>query len=191
MITICTPTRDDVDAGFAMSLAYLMRSYTDSNFIVMLGTLLPNLRQGLVKQAMSIGSSHVLFIDSDMSFPPYTLHQLMRADKDIIGANCVQRTQDEWTARKDGHFVSSLNKTGIEQVDTLGFGVTLIKMKVFETVERPWFNTPYDGEKHEGEDVSFCRKARDAGFKIFIDHDLSQEIGHVASTIKSPKHMTL
>jgi hypothetical protein len=32
-----------------------------------------------------------------------------------------------------------------------------------------------------GEDVFFCQKAAAAGFKIWIDHDVSKEIGHIGT----------
>jgi hypothetical protein len=127
---------------------------------------------------MDLHASHVLFIDSDMRFPSDTLERLLKHDVDIVGANCVQRTQKQFTARKNGEFVSSIGKTGIEEVDTLGFGVTLIKAEVFEKMEEPWFHTPFDGNKHVGEDVYFSTMAGKNGYKIYIDHDLSQHIKH-------------
>jgi hypothetical protein len=32
-----------------------------------------------------------------------------------------------------------------------------------------------------GEDVFFCKKARELGHKIYIDHDVSHEIGHIGT----------
>lgn len=178
MIAICTPTRDTVNAGFAYDLISLLRRTSEAIWTVSQGTLLCNLRGLLVKTALSNGASHILFIDSDMRFPDDTLNQLLLRDKDIIAANCKQRTQNEWTARKDETFISSQNKTGVEIVDTVGMGVTLITRKVFETIPEPWFATPWDGTKHVGEDIYFCEMARRAGFTINIDHDLSQQVRH-------------
>lgn len=176
MIVIATPSRDKVEATFTYDLVQLIQNTKDVVFAVSLGTYLQNLRTSLVKQAVLSGATHILFIDSDMRFPNDTVERLLKHNKDIVGANCRQRTQNEWTARKDDKFISSDNKTGLEEVDTLGFGVTLIKLDVFG--EQPWFAMPFHEEKFIGEDVFFSHYAKEKGFKIWIDHDLSQEIKH-------------
>ncbi len=178
MKAICTPTRDQLYAGFTYDLVNLIKVSPETIFTITQGTLLANLRELLAKTCVENNITHLLFIDSDMRFPPDTMERLVKRDCDIIGANCKQRTQDEWTARKDGKFIDSFGKKGIEEVDTLGFGVTLIKTSVFKKMAEPWFSTPWDGTKHVGEDVYFCTMARIAGFKIMVDHDLSKEIKH-------------
>jgi len=42
---------------------------------------------------------------------------------------------------------------------------------VFESLSEPWFETPWRTDKrgYIGEDVFFCRKARAAGFRIYIE----------------------
>lgn len=180
MIALFTPTRDTVTAGFAFDLAQLIRHDPETLFAISQGTYLNNLRTLAARAAIDRGMTHLLFIDSDMRFPPDTAIRLRARDRAIVGANCRQRTQQEWTARRDGRFVSSTGRSGLDTVDTLGMGVTLIATEVFNRLEAPWFDQPYDSGtgKHIGEDVSFCLKARAAGFTIHIDHDLSQQIRH-------------
>ncbi len=179
MILIATPTRDQMYAGFTVDLVNLV-SFCKTGFMVTQGTILPNLRNLLAGKAVENDYSHVLFIDSDMRFPCNTVDRLLAHDVGIVGANCKQRTQDEWTARKEGKFITSENKTGLEEVDTIGMGVTLIKTDILTSLREPWFSTPYDQEsrKHIGEDVYFCQMAKARGFSIWIDHDLSQEVRH-------------
>ena len=71
--------------------------------------------------------------------------------------------------------------TGLQEVGSVGMGVMLIKANVFAKLAEPWFETPWRHDKrgYIGEDVFFCKKAREAGFKIWIDHDVSKEIGHI------------
>lgn len=180
MRIICTPTRDNVTAGFAFDLAQLVSKHPETMFTVCQGSLLSNLRTSLVDAAIAGHFAKTIFIDSDMRFPPDTVQRLIDRKVDIIGANCKQRTQDQWTARKDDQFISSIGKTGIEEVDTIGFGVTLIRTEVFLRLVKPWFAIPWDTSvnKHVGEDVYFCHMAREAGYKIYVDHDLSQEVKH-------------
>lgn len=187
MIVVATPCRDTVQATFASDLVSLVREPPGTAFIICQGSYIPNNRIKLVQTAIEVKASHILFIDSDMRFPSDTIERLLKANKDIVGANCKQRTQDEWTARKGDKFVSSTGRTGLEEVDTLGFGVTLIDMKVFNgalrKIPEPWFAMPYHtrDKKLVGEDVYFCTVAKEQGFKIWIDHDLSQEVKHTGS----------
>lgn len=180
MHLVATPARMTVNAGFCADLTELLKSSQSANFAIFEGSILQNLRGQAAKLAIKCGASHLLFIDSDMRFPHDTLKRLLSHNVYIIGANCKQRTRDEWTARKDGQFISSVGKQGIEEVDTIGMGVTLIRTDAFRSLPEPWFSTPFDGklEKHVGEDVYFCELARDAGISIFIDHDLSQHVRH-------------
>lgn len=178
IVTICTPSRESVLATFTYDLTRLLKTSPEAEFIIALGTYLQNLRTSLVNQSIKMGASHVLFIDSDMRFPHDTLKRLLAHDLDIVGANCKQRTQDAWTARRGDKFVSSTEKSGLEEVDSLGFGVTLIKTDVFVKMKEPWFAMPFDGEKYIGEDIYFSHHVKESEYKIFIDHDLSQEIKH-------------
>ncbi|GAG60555.1 unnamed protein product, partial [marine sediment metagenome] len=51
-----------------------------------------------------------------------------------------------------------------------GFGITLVKVDVFDKLEWPyWDNIRSPGAIERGEDLYFCRKAIDAGFDIWCD----------------------
>lgn len=181
MIAICTPSRDVVQATFTYDLVQLVQHMPAVLFTIALGTTLPNLRTSLVRRALSAQASHILFLDSDMRFPADTLDRLLPAEAAIIGANCQQRTQQHTTARVGDQFVSSQDRIGRQTVETLGFGVTLIRADVFSRIPEPWFGMPFDGDKYVGEDVFFCHRAREAGLTIQIDHDLSQLVKHTGS----------
>lgn len=188
MIVIGTPTRDTLTAGYVLDLIGLLKYSPEAELGLAIGTLIPSNRITLVRAAIQNNASHILFIDSDMRFPNDTLEKLLSHNKDIIGANCRQRTQDAWTATKNLEFISSYNKTGLEEVDTIGMGVTLIDMNVFTSsfrkIKEPWFQTPYHtlDKKLVGEDVYFCTIAKENGFKIWVDHDLSQDVKHISTT---------
>jgi hypothetical protein len=182
MIVLATPTRDLVTALFAGDLLKLCRRHPEMRFAAPLGIYIANLRQSAVSIAQQTGASHLLFIDADMRFPEDTLDRLLAADKDIVAANCVMRTMPEWwVARKAGQVVSSVGRSGLEQVDSVGCGVMLIRLAVFDDLPRPWFSTPWNGQDHDGEDLYFCRLARAHGFAVWIDHDLSQAVRHTGS----------
>lgn len=182
MIVVATPTRDTVTAGFAGDLVKLCRRHPDLRFAALLGIYIANLRQMGVTLARQVGASHILFLDSDMRFPEDTLDRLLAAGKDIVAANYVQRTMPEWwVARKQGASVSSAGRTGYERVESVGCGVMLITLSVFDTLPQPWFSTPFNGSEHIGEDLYFCQHARAKRFDVWIDHDLSQAVGHTSA----------
>jgi hypothetical protein len=58
----------------------------------------------------------------------------------------------------------------------------LIDACVFKDLEKPWFYFEQLPQgKVLGEDIYFCIKASDAGFKTYVDHDLSLEIKHIGT----------
>lgn len=179
MVVIATPTRDSITAPTVGDLVKLLRQHPDAKFLAPLGIYIAALRQMAVSMARQVGASHILFIDADLRFPENTLDRLLAHDREIVAANYVQRTMDAWcVSRVKGQSLSSEGRTGLQPVDSTGFGVMLIKCSVFDHLELPWFDTPFDGQTHVGEDVYFCRKAREAGLSVWIDHDLSQDVRH-------------
>jgi cellulose synthase/poly-beta-1,6-N-acetylglucosamine synthase-like glycosyltransferase len=197
-VGICIPSRGEMEIGTAFDLA-LMTSY-DSKFrkgeqaiYTVNGTLIFDQREKLAIAALDENCDWILWVDADMRFPKNTIERLMRHNKDICGVNATTRTipvkataknlvinEEEktnvWTQ------VSSKGKTGIEKVTSIGCGVMLVKRKVFEKTPQPWFwFYQLPGNKVLGEDVHFCVAAHDAGFETWVDHGLSNEIGHVGS----------
>ena len=187
MILIATPTRGQIEASTASDIVQLVKRFPDADWALGFGTILSNNRTLLIHAAVKAKASHILFIDSDMRFPPDALERLLSHKKDIVGVNYRQRTNDQYTARKDGNFISSRERTGTEEVDTIGFGMVLIDICIFTSSLRPMpsdcFAMNFDPSLglFAGEDVNFCNEARKLGYKIFVDHDLSKEIKHIGS----------
>jgi len=190
-IAVCTPARDMVHSNFTFCLVNMVAYHTLNTpdaicLKINQGTLIQNQRADLCLEAMREDCTHVLFIDSDMTFPQDMVGRLLAHDKDIVATNCARRRMPTGpTARcLEGQLVYSMpESTGLEEVESIGMGVMLISRKVFESLSEPWFETPWRTDKrgYIGEDVFFCRKARAAGFKIYIDHDVSKEIGHIGT----------
>lgn len=196
-IGICIPSRGDMDVGTGFDLAimsaYDARFRKDGELAIysVAGTLIFDQREKLVQHALDGNCDYILFIDSDMRFPKTTIDRLLKHDKPIVGVNATTRTvpvkptakQLEIDAEKKENFwypVISKGKTGIEQVTAIGCGVMLVKAEVFRNTPQPWFwFYQIPGGKTLGEDVHFCIAAADAGYETWVDHDLSQEIGHV------------
>jgi hypothetical protein len=190
-VAVCVPAMDHIHTTFFTDFLQLM--VHSATFcaafhpIVVRDTILQRSRSILAGHALKHAeTTHVLFIDSDMRFPSYALKMLIDADKDIIGANYRHRSDvvDSVARSDDDEKVFSAGRTGLQSVLHTGTGFLLIKRAVFEKIEKPWFETTYRHKQDDwlGEDVYFCIRARQAGFQVFIDHDLSREIGHTGTT---------
>lgn len=199
-VFIGIPSGSEWKADFGMSLAGLMastgRPLADGGHIERVqlwntkGSILTRSRATLVKKALELECSHLLFLDSDMTFPAWTLHQLLKHNKAVVAANCPTKTLPSCpTARLDnetgsGKLVySDAAAVGLEKVWRVGTGVMLIQTKVFQDVPKPWFAITYNPESDDdvGEDWHFCKLLEAAGIPIWIDHTLSKHIGHVGS----------
>jgi hypothetical protein len=192
-IAVCTPARDMVHTMFTYDLVNMVANHTlNTNDAISLkisqGTLIANQRAELCLDAMREKCTHVLFIDSDMRFPQDMIERLLQHDLDIVATNCARRrmptgpTAQIYKENGERELVYTMpESTGLQEVGSVGMGVMLIKANVFAKLAEPWFETPWRHDKrgYIGEDVFFCKKAREAGFKIWIDHDVSKEIGHI------------
>ena len=196
-VAICIPSRGEMEIGTAFDLAVMcgydsrFRKNGEQGIYTVAGTLIFDQREKLAASALNEGADYILWIDADMRFPKNTIDRLLRHNKPIVGVNATTRSIPiKATAknleidfeRKENHWkpVSSKSKKGLERVTSIGCGVMMVKREVFEKTPRPWFwFEQLPGDKLLGEDVYFCIKAHDAGFETWVDHDLSNEIGHV------------
>jgi glycosyltransferase involved in cell wall biosynthesis len=186
-----------MEVGTAFDLARMVNHVAKNtkhqiNLYTSMGTLIFDQRNNMVEDALKEGADYILFIDADMRFPRSTLERLLVHKKGIIGVNATTRsvpvkaTAKTLEIEEDGTCnwkqISSKNKSGIEKADGIGCGVMLISKEALNAIPKPWFFFELLPEnKLLGEDIYFCIKAKDVGIDTFIDHDLSQEIGHVGS----------
>lgn len=190
-IGICIPTREQWRADFGQCLTMMVADFVSQNYenfeigiklCNSKGSILPQQRADMVRECLSSGCSHLLFLDDDMAFPMTTLYDLLAADKDIVAANCVTKSIPPLPTARDIHNnrVNIADElTGLQEVASVGAAVMLIKADVFKKLPAPWFEFVYQPTGYIGEDVFFCRKAREHGFKVYIDHDLSRKVLHI------------
>jgi len=151
-----------------------------ATFIIKQGVLVHINRDDTVIDALKTDCTHLFFVDSDVVFASFVLDRLLKQDKDIIGANYNMRSlPPRPTVRMliDGQPcivpMDELPKETFE-CHSLPGGCTLIKLDVFRKLSRPWFHFGEHTEekKGEGEDLWFCKKAKEAGYKIWCDPTL-------------------
>jgi hypothetical protein len=180
MIYVCIPTRDSINANTVGDLVALLKTDSSYSFATVIGVYIQSMREGIAHAVKDSGATHLMFIDSDMMFPKDTIKMLQSRDKDIIGANYVRRIeQDKWSASINGNSVISTGQKGVQEVDSIGMGMCLIKTDVFKKIPQPWFDMAWIDGNYQGEDISFCNHAKENGYKIYVDHDLSQQVHHV------------
>jgi hypothetical protein len=196
-IVVAVPSPGIWITDFGLSLCHLMTAglqyrigQTKSQELQLFastGSMLPRMRMEAVKHALEIRADYIFMVDSDHKFPRKALHQLLSHGKDVVAANCVTKTiPTNPTARKKsstiaGDLVISHGKTGIEQVWRVGTGMMLVHMGVFRNIGPGVFNMFWreDLKTFQGEDWSMCEAMEKAGYKIWVDHDLSNEVTHI------------
>lgn len=182
-VGILIPSYDKWDVQFALSLIALLDYHRgdeslDIQLFTRISGILPASRQALVELAVEAGCDWILFLDCDQTFPKDTLARLAGHRNALVAANCPRRDGTSLAVRMSPEAI------GLVETGTLPFGVVLIKTEVFDHVARPYFDFEWNSLGNglgyfTGEDVSFSHKCINAGMKLFIDADLSKEIGHI------------
>ena len=143
------------------------------------GTLVTHVRNKLVEEFLKTPEfTHLFFVDSDMVFNPTWLKRLIDADKDMIcgiartrGDICYNIYQKDIESSKYRSLDSVKDINGLMEIDATGMAFMLMKRKVVAMIRE--FNSV--GEKSE--DILWCEKAKDLGFKIFCDTEC--KLGHI------------
>lgn len=146
-------------------------------------SILPYARSRVIESALKNGATHILMLDSDMTYPGDLVHRLIAHGRPFVACNATtRRAPIHWVAKdKAGHRMDSSNSKGLEAASVVGAAVCLIERRVFEAIPLPKFDFEYTEKGWNGEDVYFSRRAIEAGFRPMIDHDASREIGHVGT----------
>lgn len=203
-LAVVIPVREDCTADFTFDFGRFM-AYMGANWmarghrlvpLISKGTLISSQRQELAEKALESGADFILWLDSDMRFPKDVFFRLAAHNKHIVGCNYSTRklplhptAHAKLATSKDAkhqYCYTTPESTGLEEVQSMGFGCVLTHSSVFESLGKPYFAILWstvapdeDGGHFVGEDVFFChRVAEELGLKLYIDHDLSKQIGH-------------
>lgn len=138
-------------------------------------------RNNIVKKFLASDNQWLLMIDEDV-VPSQNPLEMIEVDKDIVVAPApIYQYKVLWNIYKTdlkGFWVPvdlSKEKELIE-IDAAGTGCILIKRRVLEAIKSPFKRIfDEDGIETMGLDLSFCKKAKERGFKIFasIKHKCS------------------
>lgn len=129
---------------------------------------------------------YLFSVDSDIVVPRDALRKMLAHDKDMVTGMYIQRIPGTHSLELygfGGRIPYELVKgQGLMEIDGCGFGCVLVKSEVFRAVGYPQFvyHSAIDHKDTISEDTDFCKKAKDKGFKIFVDSSI--KCGHKGST---------
>jgi len=189
-LSILVPTRDTVHSQFSYCLAQLYKTTSELGIETFLfydsSTILLNQRERLLEQAKKVNSDYILWIDSDMMFPSTTAIRLLEHNKDIVACNYTKRTKPlktvAYTNLNDwDSWVPMEPQDELVKVQGVGMGCMLMKLDVFEKIQKPYFEFRYkeDTQDYFGEDFILLGKLREQGYDVYIDTVLSMDIKHL------------
>jgi len=123
------------------------------------------------------------WIDSDMVWTPEDVLALLRNNSPIVSGLYANGRGEPNAYIERGVRVDP--EGPLVSVYGVGFGFIKIDREVYEKVPYPWFCLlPSEAGGTDSEDISFCRKAREAGYNIWLDR--SVVVGHEKPCIVRP-----
>jgi hypothetical protein len=122
-----------------------------------------------------VSPKKVIFLDDDIVWTQVDMNKILESDLDIICGTYMTARGGLACGNDEGRLPTSyLNE--VQHISELGFagmGFMAVKFDVLKKMKAPWFHVEYlekDGKLEiVGEDVYFCRKAIELGYKINLD----------------------
>ena len=168
-IGVILPSRGLVFAEVEDSISRNLEEY-DYKVFRSFNLTIPDCQNVLTEKALADGCTHLLFVEEDTVMPLGGFKSMLLADSDIAcidyavaGYSCITRDKNT------------------NEALWCGLGCTLVKREVFDKLEKPYFRSDKllllnvwpniqwidAGEQgYGGQDIYFCIKAREQGFKI-------------------------
>lgn len=192
-LLIGIPSLDYMHTDFVKSLTALIVRLKDDgvDFTVHIeaGTLVYKARDNIASKAVNEGYTHVLWFDSDMVFTDDIFDTLQFCGKDFVCGI--------FHARRKGYhscLFKSLKLNDLErfeeypkepfEVAGCGFGCVLLSVEVLMAVFQR-YKSCFLPLKYYGEDLAFCLRAKEVGYKIYADP--TAVVGHVGHIIVYPE----
>lgn len=176
-----------VDKDFTLSFAVCMANAVANNVSCVLcaptqdiydyAENIAKIRNSLVVNAIENECTHLVMLDTDQLYFPDTLLKMINHNVDVVGALVHRRYppfapvlyRGKLHRYKNVPYEEAYSGNLIE-VDATGTGCILYNMDVFKVIDPPWFElVPGKDGKPVGEDIRFCSKLKNAGFKIYVD----------------------
>lgn len=197
-VFIATPTFIQPTTAYTFSLANTVAELVKANINFQLGIPddVKNVDDGrnlLVKHAREGNCTHILFVDSDQFWSSRDILRLLERASDgheiVAGIYPFKSPAEGYPAGR----ILAAYEDGLLSVSFAPTGFMLIDLSVFDrldaliadgsldipkTAGNPhYFMRTFNENTYDGGDVTFCRRAIKAGYKVLIDPDIN--VGHV------------
>jgi GT2 family glycosyltransferase len=181
-VLIAIPSRGRIPAQFLTAFTALIIRTSAGGVKTGLhqgfGAGIDRVRNNAVKHFLPESWSHLFFLDDDILPSDDAILRLLKDDREIVSGLYQRRTCPHLPIilmaqrKEDGNvqgyeypYQTNPPKDMLLECDALGAGCLLIQRKVFEAMSPPWFRIL----PNLGEDIYFCMKAREFGFKVYVD----------------------
>ena len=161
-------------------------------------------RNELCQMVLDEGYSHLWFMDDDHAFAPSMLKRLLAHDVPLVTPICltrvhpfapVQYTEKTGEAQYLPIALSGSETKGLVEIQAGGCAGMLIRRDVIEATREQMTWLPGDLRQTKmpmswfeytdrSEDIVFCEKAKDAGFTLYADLEVT--LGHITTAVVHP-----
>lgn len=185
---IAIPCMEMMHTQFVSSLVNMRR--VGANKVVFLSnSLVYDARNMMAAEALDTGADRVLWIDSDMVFDTHLMERLA-ADMDegrhfvagLFFRRKLPTTPIMSKLNADGRIViyEDYPEDQVFEVDRIGFGACMMSRELLQAV---WdkYGAPFYPSNGNGEDYSFCERAKALGYTIYCDSRI--KVGHIGSML--------
>ena len=186
-LMVAVPTVDYVHAEFMKSLVGLTKKLaTDGvKFEVKIvgGTLVYIARNRLAHLAIQDGYTHVLWLDSDMTFGPGIVDDLLFCGKEMVCGAFVSRRPPYgpcvYSSIEDPAHMVKVEEFGTQPFPVDGCGMACVLTEV-GLLSEVWdrFDTCFRPTDSYAEDLAFCDRVKRTGGSIWCDPSVRP--GHIA-----------
>lgn len=193
-LLVAVPTMDTVPVEFLVSLANLMGKLKadgmDCELRIENGTLVYYAREALARYAILKHFTHVLWLDSDMVFQPEIVEDLSFSGHEFVTgiahsrrppySSCIFTEIFPGVAK----WQSNEYPNNTFQIAACGMACVLMSVEILKDVSDK-FGLMYMPTDTYGEDVAFCWRATQCGYKLYAEP--SVRVGHVGKTVIYPE----
>lgn len=187
-LLIGIPSTDFLHVEFVKSLTNLVLRLREDeiDFTVHFetGTLVYVARDNIASKAINGGFTHVLWLDSDMVFTDDFLDSLMFCGKPFVAGIFQSRRKGYHSALFKNLDIDNLERFeeyphGTFEIAGCGFAGVLIETEILRQVMVN-HGTCFLPMKMYGEDLAFCKRAIDMGYKIYAEPTaVMGHVGHI------------
>lgn len=193
-LLIAIPCMDSMPYLFVDSLTNLVRrlEHESVNFEVKIegGTLIYLARDSLVKYAMANEFTHILWLDSDMTFDNDIFEKLLSHNKDFVcGLYQSRHAENRPVMFKDLGRSERYSEYPDElfPIEACGFACVLMKTHLAAKIMSE-YGSCFMPSLFYGEDLEFCNKLLKHGYEMYSDPNA--KVGHIGRAVLKPGEPT-